>query len=122
MVLRLFLPQATLEQWAAEGRGDLKEGTLYVDSEKPGHQVAPAVHFARLVSGTDAKRLLETVKTSAQLEQMGAEQMLDSVIVGDDAYEVVPGYLAEIASSAPAAAQESPDEDLLAAFLLDKMT
>lgn len=122
-MLRLFLPQATLEQWVAEGRADLKEGKLYVESNNAPYGVAPAVHFLQLVSGADAKHLLATVKTSAQLEQMGAEQMMDSVIIGEDAYQVVPGYLAEVVpGSGRPPDKESPDADLLAAFLLDKMT
>ncbi len=122
-MLRLFLPEATLEEWAAEGRADLKDGKLLIDSSQGPFGVAPAVHFLRLVSGTDAKRLLSKVKTSAQLEQMGAEQMSDSVIVGEDAYQVVPGYVAEVPpGSAALDGKEPPDADLLAAFLLDKMT
>ncbi len=119
---KLFLPQATLETWAAEGRADLREGKLFVGAEKATCSVAPAVHFSRLVSGTDARKLVDTVKTPAQLEQMGAEQMSDSVIVGEDAYDVVQGYLAELAPAPEQTGKESEDSDLLAAFLLDKMT
>ena len=122
-MLRLFLPEATLEEWAANGQADLKDGKLFIDPSHPPLGVAAAVHFLRLVSGTDAKQLLSKVKTSAQLEQMGAEQMSDSVIVGEDAYQVVSGYVAEVpAASAARDGEESPDADLLAAFLLDKMT
>ena len=122
-MLRLFLPEATLEEWAADGRADLKDGKLFIDSSHPPLGVAPAVHFLRLVSGRDAKQLLSKVKTTAQLEQIGAEQMSDSVIVGEDAYQVVSGYVAEVpAPSAARQGKESPDADLLAAFLLDKMT
>ena len=122
-MLRLFLPEATLEEWAAEGRADLKDGKLFVDSSNAPFGVAPAVHFLRLVSGTDAKHLLSKVKTSVQLEQMGAEQLSDSVIVGEDAYQVVAGYVAEVpAGGAAREGKEPPDADLLAAFLLDKMT
>jgi hypothetical protein len=122
-VTKLFLPQATLETWAAEGRADLREGKLFVGPEKASCPVAPAVHFSRVVSGTDARKLIDTVKTPIQLEQMGAEQMSDSVIVGEDAYDVIQGYLAELALPAPEqSGDESEDSDLLAAFLLDKMT
>ncbi len=122
-MIKLFLPQSTLEEWAAEGRADLKDGRLFIGSEQGVCRVAPAVHFLRLVSGSDSKKLLATVKTPLQLEQMGAEQMLDSVILGEDAYDVVQGYVAEVAFAPDAEREkESPDADLLAAFLLDKMT
>jgi hypothetical protein len=122
-VIKLFLPQSTLEEWAAEGRADLKDGKLLVESEQAVCRVAPAVHFQRLASGSDSKKLLATVKTTLQLEQMGAEQMSDSVILGEDAYDVVQGYVAEVASASDAEkGKETHDADLLAAFLLDKMT
>jgi hypothetical protein len=122
-VIKLFLPQTTLEEWVAEGRADLKDGKLFVGPEKTACPVAPAVHFLKVVSGKDAHKLVATVKTPTQLEQMGAEQMLDSVILGEVAYEVAPGYLAEVPTvPARESATDSPDADLLAAFLLDKMT
>jgi hypothetical protein len=121
-MVKLFLPQSTLEEWAADARADLKDGKLFVEQDQTTCLVAPAVHFSRLVSGTDARKLVSTVKTPVQLEQMGAEQMQDSVILGDDAYEVVQGYLAELPWPPINDKKESPDADLLAAFLLDKMT
>ena len=122
-MIKLFLPQATLEEWAADARADLNDGKLFVEPDQITCLVAPAVHFSKLVSGTDARKLVATVKTPEQLEQMGAEQMLDSVILGDDAYEVVQGYLAELPwPPVNNEKEESLDADLLAAFLLDKMT
>jgi len=38
------------------------------------------------------------VKSAAQLEEMGAEPVDDSCILGDVAYEVQPGFLAEAAA------------------------
>jgi hypothetical protein len=123
LVLKLFLPQAMLEEWAADGRVDLRDGKLFVGAENAFWQVTPAVHFLKLVSGTDQRKLVASVKTPAQLEQLGAEQMLGSVIVGEDAYDVVQGYVAEISVSSDGKKTEGPaDADLLAAFLLDKMT
>ena len=65
------------------------------------------------------------MKTLEQLTAMGAEHMQDSVIMGDLAYEVVEGYITEV--QAPAAGKgdgkkkASPEADLLAAFILDKL-
>ena len=85
-----------------------------------------AVHFVKLVSGNDSGQLVGRVKTMSQLDALGAEHMMDSVILGETAYEVTPGYIAEVA--APAAAKgsdkkkpNSPEADLLAAFILDKL-
>lgn len=125
-MIKLFLSQATLEEWALAGRVDLQEGSLLVGSDKAHFPLLPAVHFNRLVSGADDKRLLGKVKTPHQLQQMEAEQMMDSVILGDAAYEVVQGYIAvlstEAGDGAPDKRKGSSESDLLAAFLLDKMT
>jgi hypothetical protein len=51
---------------------------------------------------------------------------MDSVLLGETAYEVSPGYIAEVKPAAPAGRQDkkkasSPEADLLAAFILDKL-
>src|SRR5688500_10432422 len=95
-VARLFLPQSKLEEWALEDKADIRDGKLTVMSEKASFAVAPAVHFLQVVSGTDDRKLLRKVKTADELQKMGAEQMADSVILGDTAYEVTGGYVTEV--------------------------
>jgi hypothetical protein len=122
-VSRLFLPQQVLEEWIASGKADIQEGQLAVFEEKARFPVQPAVHFTQLVSGTDEHRLLARVKTQAQMEALKAEQVMDSVLVGDAAYEVVVGYLAEVEAQTNGETPPRRSEtDLLAAFLLDKLT
>jgi hypothetical protein len=48
------------------------------------------------------------VKSVTQLREMGAEPVDDSCILGDHAYEVQPGFLAE-AAALQAAATAAPD-------------
>lgn len=125
---RLFLPQNTLEEWAIDDKADLKEGQLVLASEQASFPVVPAVHFTQIVSGNDEQQLVGKVKTESQLQALGAEQMADSVVMGEIAYEVVPGYVAEVPSAAPAKSAKSqvkgasPETDLLAAFLLNKLS
>ncbi|GEL69694.1 MULTISPECIES: hypothetical protein [Myxococcus] len=125
-VTKLFLPQTQLEEWALADKADLREGRLVVMAEGGvAFPLTPAVHFVQLVSGEDTQGLVARVKTEEQLARLGAEQMADSVLVGDNAYEVVPGYVAEVAAGAPRpeGADKKPDSeaDLLAAFILNKM-
>lgn len=123
--MKLFLPQAQLEEWALEDKADVKDGVLVVTGEEGVYPVTPAVHIVQLVTGEDDNDLVARVKTEAQLQALGAEQMADSVLLGDTAYEVVPGYVAEIpiAPSDAGSADGKPgsEADLLAAFLLNKM-
>lgn len=120
---KLFLPQAQLEEWALEDKADLRDGRLVVMAEGgASYPVIPAVHFLQLVSGEDTHKLVARVKTEPQLQGLEAEQMADSVLIGDSAYEVVPGYVTEVVPPArPAAGKPSSEADLLAAFLLNKM-
>ena len=122
--MRLFLPQAQLEEWALEDKADVKDGVLVVTGEEGVYPVTPAVHIVQLVTGEDANGLVTKVKTEDQLKALGAEQMADSVLLGDTAYEVVPGYVAEVPSPSDASSADGKtgsETDLLAAFLLNKM-
>ncbi|QRN94285.1 hypothetical protein JRI60_34845 [Archangium violaceum] len=123
--MRLFLPQTQLEEWALEDKADVKDGVLVVTGEEGVYPVVPAVHIVQLVTGEDANGLVSKVKTEEQLERLGAEQMADSVLLGDTAYEVVPGYVAEVpippSDASSAEGRSGSEADLLAAFLLNKM-
>ncbi|MEW5739638.1 MAG: hypothetical protein AB1938_11965 [Myxococcota bacterium] len=125
--MKLFLPQKTLEEWATSDKADLVDGKLVVRDGSSSHPVTPAVHFSKLVSGEDKNGLVGRVKTILQLADLGAEHMADSCIIGDTAYEVAEGYITEVAAGAGAPKGDgkkksgSPEADLLAAFILDKL-
>lgn len=124
--MKLFLPQKQLEDWALAEQADLVDGKVLVGETKSMFPVTSAVHFVKLVSGADAHGLVGKVKTTEQLTALGAEHMMDSVLLGDDAYEVTPGYIAEVTPPAPPPRADkkkmsSPEADLLAAFILDKL-
>jgi hypothetical protein len=124
--VKLFLPHKTLEEWALSDRADLADGKLVVKEGKSTHPVAPAVHFQKIVSGEDTAGLLGRVKTTTQLTALNAEHFADSCIIGESAYEVVEGYVTEVTTAAPTKGDPkkktaSPEADLLAAFILDKL-
>lgn len=120
---RHFLPQNTLEEWALADKADLKEGRLIVSSDKGSFAVSPGVHFTKLVSGNDEAKLVGKVKTAQQLEKLSAEHLADSVILGENAYEVVPGYIVDVAPAGKDARKKTSnaDADLLADFLINKL-
>jgi hypothetical protein len=120
--MRLFLSQATLEEWLVANKADVQDQHLLIHEESSRLPVEDAVHVARLVSGSDEQELLHKVKTSAQLEALSAEQLADSVLVGESAYDVQRGYLVHL-PDAHFAAELKPEKeaDLLAQFFLDKL-
>ena len=118
---KLFLPQTMLEEWALGEQADVRDGQLLVKGEAASYPVAQAVHFKALVSGDDAQKLVAKVKTQEQLEALGAEQMMESVLLGETAYEVEPGYVVSVPDAeAKADGKPQTDADLLAAFFLNK--
>ncbi len=130
---RVFFPQAALDEWITEDRVDLKNDELTIKSEGRRYKIIEAVRILReATSSSDPHELIGRVKSRAFLEELGAELLENSMIIGDNAYDVVQGFVgAPIGSfaehrkdmppnSAPGPAIMS-DEDLLAAFLASKL-
>jgi hypothetical protein len=104
----LFVSQAMLDSWATQGKIDFVGNVMtLLAGEGKGRSYAldPALRFLKVLGAdADPNGLVHKVKSAAQLREMGAEPVDDSCILGDVAYEVQPGYLAE-ASVLQAAAQ-----------------
>jgi hypothetical protein len=107
----LFVSQAMLDSWAGQGKIDFVGNvmTLLAGAGRGrSYALDPAVRFLKVLgSDADAHGLLHKVKTVAQLKEMGADPVDDSCILGDLAYEVDPGFLAE-AAALQAAATATP--------------
>jgi hypothetical protein len=106
----LFVSQAMLDSWAEGGKIEFAGNVMtLVSGEGKGRSYAldPAVRFLKVLGAdADPNGLLHKVKSAAQLRALGAEPVDDSCILGDVAYEVQPGFLAE--ASALAAASQAP--------------
>jgi hypothetical protein len=102
---RVFVPQEALESWVAEGRAQLDGEVLVL--EEVSFQLASAVRFiAEVAGGGDSPELVGKVKTLAQVVELGGEHVTASVVLGDNAYEVIDGFLAH-----PAAGSEKLSSD-----------
>ena len=109
----LFVSQAMLDAWAGQGKIDFVGNVMtLLTGEGRGRHYAlePAVRFLKVLGAEkDPNALLTKVKPVSQLREMGAEQVERSVVLGDLAYEVEPGFLAEVSAlQAAAAAQRNP--------------
>jgi hypothetical protein len=130
---RVFFPQAALDDWIANDRVDLKNDELLIKTEGRRYRIIEAIRVLREVTGAaDIHEVIGKVKTRAFLTELGAEILEGSMIIGDNAYDVVPGFIgapvgtfAEHRKSAPAAgvaaSNLTSDEELLAAFLTSKL-
>jgi len=114
--VKLFLPQSMLEEWASGDKADVHEHALVVTGETVKYPVEAAVHLTALVSGPDEHQLLKKVKTDAQLAELGAERLADSVVAGESAYDVESGYVIQVPD--PPAPTETA---LLADYFLNKL-
>jgi hypothetical protein len=147
----LFVPQSVLDKWSEQGRIQVDGNVLTILGENKNFALTSAVRFLKMEAGEDAAGLLQKVKTTDALKQMGAEHYMESVILGEVAYQVQQGFLADAnalrraaaasaaaakkaaapapapAPAAPAAASSEGEKksaaegDLLAQFLLDNL-
>lgn len=91
---RIYLSQELVDECMAIGRMQLEGEFLRVDGAVS-FWIDPAVLFEAVDTGaTDPHEVLGCVKTAQELAQMGAEHFDRSVLVGEVAYTVRPGFLA----------------------------
>jgi hypothetical protein len=135
---RLFVSQELLDQWAVEGKIELAGNTLKLLAEQRAFHLLPGVRFLSLAAGQDRARLLGRVKSEEQLQTIGAELYMNSVLLEEDAYDVQCGFLAEVSGFAPSVeaattaisppptqsspAQAGDERSLLEKFLLENLT
>jgi hypothetical protein len=132
---RVFFPQEALDRWLANGEVELSQGLLTIKTERRRFRLVEAARVMAEVSGiSDPHEVMGKVKTVGFLSELGASLLGESMVIADNAYEVVPGWLgspvgtfaehrAELSASpgTPAlrtAATAGSDEELLASFLV----
>jgi hypothetical protein len=114
---RFFFPQDALDQWIVDGMVDVQNGELLVVGEGRRYKLAEAVRVVREVSGSaDSHDLVGHVKARQQLERLGAEIIESSMLLGDAAYDVDPGWVAAPILSGPKPEARS-DVEILGALL-----
>jgi hypothetical protein len=109
----LFVSQTMLDSWTEQGKIDFVGNVMtLLSGEGKGRSYAldPAVKFVKVEGDDpDPHQLVRKVKSDAQLREMGADHVDASVIFKDTAYQVEPGFLAEVSVlQAAAAAQAQP--------------
>jgi len=91
---RLFLSHEALESWVAAERARIEADRLTDAATGGVFELREGVRFlAEVTGGGDPHNLVGTVKDTDQLAALGGEQMADSVILGDYAYEVQAGFV-----------------------------
>jgi hypothetical protein len=126
---RVFFPQRALDQWLLEAKIDFSARELVIKAENRRYHVVEAARILQEVSGTeDMFDLVGRVKSVNYLTELGAEILETSMILGENAYEVVPGFLgspvgtfSEHRAATPALCSDpipKSEEALLAQYLM----
>ena len=105
----LFVPQSVLDKWSEQGRIQVDGNVLTILGEHKSFALTSAVRFIKMEAGEDNVGLLAKVKTTDALKQMGAEHYMESVILGESAYQVQQGFLADANALRRAAAASQAD-------------
>jgi hypothetical protein len=93
---RVFLPQEALHGWLDEERITLDGEIMTLKPEGQRFRLSTAVRFiADLTESGDQQQVLGKVKDLEQLTAMSGEHSMDSVIFGDDAYQVIEGFVGD---------------------------
>lgn len=91
---RVFVSQETLDIWLADERVNVDGDVMTLRPEGQKFKLLTAFHFIREVAdGGDEQNLVGKVKDLEQLTAIGGEHCSDSVILGDNAYEIVEGFI-----------------------------
>jgi hypothetical protein len=134
---RVFFPQEALDRWLVNGEVELAQGLLTIKTERRRYRLVEAARVMAEVSGLpDPHEVMGKVKTVGFLSELGASLLGESMVIADNAYEIVPGWLgspigtfaehraerfASTSMPAPRPSQSSlpgSDEELLASFLV----
>jgi hypothetical protein len=130
---RVFFPQEALDRWLVEGHIELNGSELTIPDERRRYRLVEAVRVLSVEPGySDPDELVGKVKTVPYLSELGAELLGDSMVLTDNAYRVVAGWLGSPVGtlaehraerleqqrvSRPPMPSHGSDEELLAAFL-----
>ncbi len=127
---RVFFPQAALDQWLSEGKVDLTGDELTIKPDERRYRILEAARVLTECTGLpDANELVGKVKTRLFLSELGAELLETSMVLGENAYDIVPGFVGSpigtfsehMAATGAGSAKSASDEDLLAKFLLESL-
>lgn len=90
---RMFIAQATLEAWVDSGSVEMESSFVVLKNHARTYDLQPAVRFLSVVPEEAAPDLIGKVLTEQRVTELGGEMMGDSVLFGEAAFQVEPGYV-----------------------------
>lgn len=116
---KIFFSQRILDGLTDEGKIKLDGNVItLLTPDKPSFELEPAYRFVRTSDGgPDPHGLVGRIKYEKDVKAMNAEVYLNSIIYGETAYEVEPGFIGEKKELI----ERLSDTELLSRFLLDTL-
>ncbi len=116
---KVFFSQAILGSLVEEGKIRLDKNMLtLLTPDNPSFELEPAYRFVKTAdNGPDPHGLVGRIQYETELKSRNAEIYLDSIIIGDTAYVVEPGFVGEKKELI----DRLSDTELLTRFLLDNL-
>lgn len=122
---QMFVAQTTLEAWLDSGKVEFDGRVVRLKSQGVAFDLESAVRFVSIIDGVEDSNLLGKVLPESRIKDLGGEVLGDSVVFGEIAFQVRPGYIAT-RQGTPAISSEFADKrkettaETLARFHLDK--
>jgi hypothetical protein len=96
MSVKIFIPQDFVDRWVTADKIELSGEIMTFSSSGLAVRMIPGYYFDHVAGGSDeGHKLLGRAKMKAVIAAMGAEVYMNSVILGETAYEVEAGFLAK---------------------------
>ncbi len=94
MSVKVFIPQEIVDAWVTGDKVDLAGEMMTFRESRIILRVVPGYFFDHVSGGSDqGPRLLGRARTKAAVGALGAEVYMNSVIVGETAYDVEAGFI-----------------------------
>jgi|WetSurMetagenome_2_1015567.scaffolds.fasta_scaffold473902_2 hypothetical protein len=111
MSAKVFLPQEVVDSWITADKVELSGEVMTLRELGVALRLVPGFYFDHVAGGSDeGHNLLGRAKSKAAVAALGAEAYMNSVLLGETAYEVEAGFIAKPVDSG------CPHQVLLAAL------
>jgi hypothetical protein len=97
---RMFFPQQAVDNWLEAGQVSLDGDVLGLPSGPRFRLTSGVVFNQEVASGEDALGLCGKAKTVDEVQALQGELVTGSVLIGDHAYEVTDGFVADLLDAA----------------------
>jgi hypothetical protein len=97
MSTKVFLPQDLVDSWITADKVELAGEVMTFRGSSVALRLVPGFYFDHVAGGLDeGHQLLGRAKSKAAVAALGAEVYMNSIILGETAYEVEAGYVAKL--------------------------